>query len=164
MSEYSRYSMHQIVLHWLVAVLIAGQFLFNDAIVAAWDAMTRGLPVAFSPLILTHVAGGLLILALVVWRLVLRMRYGAPDLPAGQPPLLKLAARLSHWTLYGLLIALAFSGLAAWFGHIAVAAQVHSVLKTLLLALIVLHVLAVVFHHLVLKDPILKRMTPRLKP
>ncbi len=158
MTERPHYSRTQIVLHWLVAILIASQYIFKDAIVAAWDAVSQGLPVAFNPLVLAHVAGGVLILILVVWRLALRARRGVPAAPANGSAALRLAARVTHWTLYGLLLGLAFSGLTAWFGHVAIAAQIHGVLKTILMALILLHVLAVVFHHLVLRNPILKRM------
>lgn len=158
MNEKEHYSAAQMALHWAVAVLVAAQFLFNAPISEAWRAMAGGLPVAFNPLILAHVAVGLLILALVVWRLVLRWRGGAPPPPANEPALLRLAAQVAHWSLYGLLVAMAVSGMAAWFGRIGPAAQAHGTIKIALLALIGLHVLAVVFHHVVLKNPILYRM------
>ena len=161
MTETTRYSTTQIVLHWLVAILIAGQYLFKEPISQAWDAISRDLPVSFNPLVLAHVAGGMLILVLVAWRLFFRARRGAPPPPANEPALLRLAARLTHWTLYGLLVAMAISGMMAWFGHVTAAAQAHGILKTMLMALIVLHILAVIFHHLVLKNPIMQRMVRR---
>ena len=116
------------------------------------------MPVSFNPLILAHVAGGVLILALVIWRLVLKSQRAAPPPPDNEPALLKLAGQLAHWSLYGLLAAMSISGMAAWFGGLEAAAAAHGVLKILLIALIGLHVLAVIFHHLILKNPILKRM------
>lgn len=154
-----RYSTTQIALHWTVAVLVVGQYLFNEPIAQAWDAAAKGLPVSFSPLILAHVAGGVLILALIVWRLVLKSKRAAPPPPENEPALLRLAAHLAHWSLYGLLAAMSVSGMAAWFGGITVAAAAHGLLKIVLIALIAIHVLAVAFHHLFLKSPILKRMT-----
>jgi cytochrome b561 len=45
-----------------------------------------------------------------------------------------------------------------WFGDIAAAAQAHNVLKIVLLAMIALHVLAVPFHKIVLKNNVMQRM------
>lgn len=158
MTKTTRYSNSQIALHWAVAVLVVGQYLFNEPIAQAWNAAANGLPVSFSPLILAHVAGGVLILALVIWRLVLKSQRAAPPPPDNEPALLKLAGQLAHWSLYGLLAAMSISGMAAWFGGLEAAAAAHGVLKILLIALIGLHALAVIFHHLILKNPILKRM------
>lgn len=158
MSGTTRYPTRQIALHWIVAALVAGQYLFNEPIARAWDAAAKGLPVSFSPLILAHVAGGVLILALVVWRVILRSTGATPPAPGNEPALLRLAARIVHWGLYGLLAAMSVSGMAAWFGGVDAAAAAHGALKVLLIALIALHVLAVAFHHLVLRNPILKRM------
>lgn len=158
MTKTMRYSNSQIVLHWAVAVLVIGQYLFNEPIAQAWNAAANGLPVSFSPLILAHVAGGVLILALVVWRLVLKSQKAGPPPPENEPALLRLAAQLAHWSLYGLLAAMSISGMAAWFGGVEAAAAAHGLLKILLIAVIGLHVLAVIFHHLILKNPILKRM------
>lgn len=141
-----------------MAVLVVGQYRFNEPIAQTWNAVANGLPVSFSPLILAHVAGGVLILVLVIWLLVLKSKRAAPPAPENEPALLRLAAQLAHWSLYGLLAAMSISGIAAWFGGIEVAAAAHGLLKFLLIALIGLHVLTVIFHHLVLKSPILKRM------
>ena len=40
MSTPSGYSRVQIVLHWVVVLLIAQQYLFKDAISNAWDCLT----------------------------------------------------------------------------------------------------------------------------
>ena len=158
MTKKMRYSNTRIALHWTVAVLVVGQYLFNEPIARAWNATSDGLPVSFNPLILAHVAGGVLILALVAWRLVLKLQRAAPPLLDNEPALLRLAAQVTHWSLYGLLAAMSMSGMAAWFGGVEAAAAAHGPLKILLIALIGLHVLAVIFHHLILKSPILKRM------
>ncbi len=39
-----RYSNTQIALHWTVAVLVVGQYLFNEPIAQAWNAAANGLP------------------------------------------------------------------------------------------------------------------------
>lgn len=152
------YSTPQIALHWGMAALIAGQYLFKDPIAKAWQAIRAGTDFAFDPLILAHVAGGGLLLALVIWRLALRLRHGAPPPPENEPAVLKTLSHLVHWAFYGLIAALSVTGLAAWFGDLVVAAQAHSVLKMALIALIALHLLAIPFHRIVLKNNVLARM------
>ena len=66
------------LLHWLVFALIAQQYLFKDAMSAAWDRVTDGLEAGFDPLVLAHVAGGALVLIFALWRLTLRARRGVP--------------------------------------------------------------------------------------
>jgi len=152
------YSRTQIALHWAVAALVAAQYLLNDAIAAAWKAHVQGDGYGFDPLVLAHVAGGALILVLVLWRIALRLTHGAPPLPKEEPAAFAVLARLAHLAFYGVLIALSVSGALAWFADVRPAASVHNVLKVVLLALIALHVLAVIFHQSVLKSGIMLRM------
>jgi len=158
MIDKTGYSATQIGLHWIVALLVAGQYIFKDSIASAWDAYTRGQEVAFSPLILAHVAGGILILALVLWRLVLRLTRGVPPAPENEPTPLKTLSHVAHWGFYAILAAMSVSGGLMWFGDVQAAAQAHNVLKVMLLALIVLHVVAIPFHKLVLKNNVMQRM------
>lgn len=152
------YSRVQITLHWVIALLIAGQYLFKNAIATAWDTIRAGNNFAFDPLVMAHVAGGSLILLLVIWRVIVRVRRGVPATPENEPAILKAISHIVHWAFYVVLIMMSLSGLAAWFGDVVFAAQVHNILKVVLLALIAMHVLAVPFHHVVLKNPIMKRM------
>ena len=158
MIDKTGYSATQIGLHWIVALLVAGQYIFKDSIASAWDAYTRGQEVAFSPLILAHVAGGILILAFVLWRLVLRLTRGVPPAPENEPTPLKTLSHVAHWGFYAILAAMSVSGGLMWFGDVQAAAQAHNVLKVMLLALIVLHVLAIPFHKFVLKNNVMQRM------
>lgn len=151
------YSPLQIALHWLVFALIALQYLFHDAISAAWEPVTDGLEAGFDPPVLAHVAGGALILLLAAWRLVLRTRRGAP--PAIEASRIQgVLARLTHVGLYALLILMPVSGSVAWFGGVEAAAQGHNLFKIALLALIVLHVVGALYHQFYLRDGTLARM------
>uniref|UniRef100_UPI0039E47C58 cytochrome b n=1 Tax=Phaeovulum sp. TaxID=2934796 RepID=UPI0039E47C58 len=82
MTEPKGYSAAQIWLHWVVAGLIVLQFTLNGAMARAWNAFEKGEQIAFNPMVALHVFGGILILALVAWRLALRARRGAPPPPA----------------------------------------------------------------------------------
>jgi len=151
------YSRAQIALHWLAFALIAQQYLFKDAISAAWDRITDGLAAGFDPLVLGHVAGGALVAILAAWRLTLRARRGVPA-PIEGNRLQGILARLTHVGLYALMILMPLSGAVAWFGGVAQAAQGHNVLKIVLLALIALHVVGALYHQFVLRDGTLARM------
>lgn len=138
-----------------------------------------------------HKSFGLLALALVICRIVWRLADPRPPLPATTPKAQVLLAELVHWALYGLMIAVPFSGYAAHslrgfplnlFGvdGLAVpslitaapeaaqelahdAGEVHETLAFLLIAVVLLHAAAAIAHHVVKKDPILARMTPFIR-
>lgn len=95
---------------------------------------------------------------MVVWRLALRLRLGAPSAPDNEHMPLKILSHVVHWVFYALLTAMSVTGAVAWFLEQGTAAQAHNVLKTVLLGLIVLHVLSVPFHRIVLKNNVMKRM------
>lgn len=158
MSAPKGYSSTQIGLHWIIAALIALQFLFNEPIAEAFEQIEEGGVPAFSPLVLGHVAGGIAILLLVLWRVSLRLRRGAPDSPSGTPPLLHMAAAAAHLALYALMVLVPVSGLVAWFGGVGPAGEGHDVMTKLLLILVALHVAAALYHQFIRKDHLLLRM------
>lgn len=150
------YSRAQKALHWITAALIVAQFVFHERIAEAWDRLQDGLPAVFDPLVMAHVAGGIAVLAFAVWRIALRATRGAPA-PQGSP-LVQRAAHWGHIALYAVMIVMAVSGGAAWFGGIEPAAEVHEALKPVLLLLVAGHVAAAIWHQVVLKDGTLARM------
>ena len=154
----SGFSAGQIRLHWIVFILIALQYVLHEGIAEAWDIVEEGGAVAFSPLVASHVAGGILVLLLVVWRLALRAKRGAPAAPEEEPAILKFAAATTHLGLYALMILMPLSGMAAWFGGVEAAAEAHEVMRIILLALIVLHIGGALYHQFVLKTDVLSRM------
>lgn len=156
----STYSKTQIALHWIIVLLVLFQIVMHDDIVRLWTGRMDGtLPNAATPN--AHVAVGFLILALAVWRLVLRLTRGVPALPASEHPALKLVASGTHILFYVLLIGMPLSGAAAWILGVAPAAQAHSVAEKLLILLIGLHVLAALAQHFWFKTDVLKRMVGR---
>lgn len=145
-------------LHWCIAVLLLAQFIFHDAISEAWHAIEDGFYLEPSFLVLSHVFGGLLILALVVWRLIARYKHGAPPLPEDEPLHLKWAAKITHFALYALIILLPLTGAAAWFGGIYQAAEVHEILKMALIVTFLAHLGGFVYQQFIAKTGIWKRM------
>ncbi|WP_375689387.1 cytochrome b [Pseudooceanicola sp. LIPI14-2-Ac024] len=140
--------------------LIAVQYLFHDGIEAAWRAFRQTGTATATSGALVHIVPGLLVLAFALWRLALRLTRGSPPPPAGTPAWMARTAGLIHWALYALMLLVPASGAAAWFLGATGAGAAHEVLKTLLLVLIGLHVLAVLYHQIVRRDGLLARMRP----
>lgn len=154
------YSRTQIALHWTIAALVVFQILMHDGIVKVWDGRMEGM-LPNQPTINPHAVAGALILVLVLWRLVLRRRRGVPGLPEGEHPAVKALATGMHAALNLLLILMAFSGMAAWISGIEAIGEAHSVARGALVPLVILHILAALYHHFWLKTDVLQRMLGR---
>lgn len=152
------YSRSQIALHWVVFFLIALQFLLHEPIAEAWGQIVEGRTPDFDPVVAAHVFGGIVILVLALWRIVLRRTHGAPQPPETEPALLRRAAHVGHMALYGLMILMPLSGAVAWFGGLEAAGEAHEAMKPLMLGLIAIHVLATLWHQFWLRDNLLERM------
>ena len=174
-----RYGSLSIGLHWLTLLLIVavyGLMEFRD--IFPKGSAGRDLMKEF------HFMVGLLILALVVVRLL--VRFGSPSpriLPAPSPLMLKLG-HLAHLALYGSLL---LAPLLGWLllsaggkpipffgfelpaligpddGLKGIIKDLHETLANLGYALIALHAAAAIYHHHVLKDNTLTNMLPERK-
>lgn len=154
------YSSTQIMLHWSIAILVAFQFFLNDGIAEAFRAAVRGEEADADALgaASVHVTIGLVILTLAFWRIALRLTFGAPPPPPGEGPVLRLLARGTHLLLYVLIVIVPMSGAAAWFGGIEQAGIAHSVLKSLLFVVVMLHIAGALVQHFVFRSDVLTRM------
>lgn len=153
------FSLAQIVLHWLVAGLILYNLLTGDAMSELWRLIGQGTATPTTTAAWVHIIVGSLVLALVLWRLVLRFTRGVPAAPDGDSRWMTQAGRASHVALYALMIAVPVTGLLAWFGGVNALADLHGgLLKLLLWVLIAVHVLAALYHQFILKDGLLNRM------
>ena len=163
-------------LHWLVALLVAVQFGI------AWAMPDIGPHTKLGPLISWHLTVGALIGFAALVRVSWRLRRAAPSAIATEPRWLRAGARVSHTTLYVLLLVVPLLGWAAasargWrvplFPGLALpallargsaagflAGDVHTFLAYTLLVIVALHVGAAVYHRLVLHDQVLARMLP----
>lgn len=160
------------VLHWTMAVLIIAMLFIGIAMVGSLADYHR--------LVDIHRPLGALILVLALIRLANRLRRRPPPLPSKMPAMLKLPAMLSHWLLYGLMIALPLVGWAMLsaaaypivlvgpirlppiaphdIGLYAVLRQTHTVLALLLFATILAHVSAALMHALIFRDGVFQSM------
>jgi len=155
----SGYSGRQIGLHWAIAALFVVQFFMHDGIEASWRAFSRGETVEFSATTLGHIVVGIVVLLLLLPRVYLRFTRGVPPKPENETPMQTRVAQLTHVVLYGLMLLMPVSGLAAWFGEVELAAVAHSLMSNLVLLFVALHVAGALYHRFILRSDVMQRMT-----
>jgi cytochrome b561 len=170
-----RFTALQRVLHWLMAVCILAMLFIGVGMVSTVMPTYLTLVSIRKPL-------GIAILVLALVRLVVRLRYGAPSLPIDLPEPMKLAAHLSHYAFYVLMIGMPLIGWAmlsaaaypiVLFGGVhlpsivpqsdslhALLWNAHFYLAFVFFALILLHVAAALFHGLIRHDGVFDAMAP----
>ena len=172
-----RFNPLQRTLHWVMAVCILTMLFIGVG-------MASTIAPEYLTLVNIHKPLGILILILALIRLIVRLRYGAPPLPVDLPEPMKLAAYLSHYALYALMIAMPLIGWAMlsaaeypvvlWPGvwlppilplspslHTALW-NAHFYLAFLFFALILMHLAAALFHALIRRDVVFDSMGPLL--
>lgn len=152
------YAPIQIGLHWCIATLVIFQLVFGESMVAATEAAEEGEQIGAADAILAtaHYWVGLSILALVILRLGVRLRMGAPVL-AETNRTLAFLAKAVHWAFYALLIVVPVTGLLAVYANPEVG-EIHQLAKPVFIVLIAVHATAAIFHQFILRDGTLKRM------
>jgi len=163
-------------LHWITAFAVIGMLGFG-----LW--MT-GLPLGLTKLNAYnwHKWIGLAVLVLTVGRLLWRWRRPPPPLPGTIVHWQAVLAPVVHWALLTLLLAMPISGWlmssaagvgVVWFGLLPLPDLVprdlalfellktsHHFLSRFLIAVLILHVAAVVHHDVVRRDGVFRRMWP----
>lgn len=173
-----RWGSISIGLHWLTALLIVG---LSTVGLVMTELPNSPLKMQIYAL---HKSFGLTVLALTLMRLAWRLIAGTPDDLPG-PRLQRLAAKTVHGLMYFLLLAMPLSGWLfnsaagfplRWFNLVQLpklftgynpglkdfAHDLHETGFYLLAALLLVHAGAALFHHYVVKDDTLKRMTGKI--
>lgn len=162
------------LLHWLMALMVIAMLFIGAGLAASVSQRHEWLIHLHKPL-------GIAILALVIVRLVVRFSTRQPPLPADLPMWQVLAAKASHWVLYGLMLVLPLLGwamisaagdpvmlgssvqlpalVAANAPLFAVLRKAHGFLAYLLFLTVLLHLAAALFHGLIRRDGVLRSMT-----
>jgi cytochrome b561 len=173
--DHRRFTPLQRLLHWLMAACILAMLFIGVG-------MESTVMPKYLILVSIHKSLGIVILVLALIRLAVRLRAGAPPLPAELPAPMKLAAHLSHYAFYVLMIGMPLLGwgmLSAAAYPIVIFGSVHlppilpqsDSLHTLLwaahyclafafFALILAHGAAALFHALVRRDGVFEAMAP----
>ena len=154
------YSLSQILLHWLIALLVFYQLVNNNDIQKASQIFltTGAWPNQPSNNTLLHIIVGFLILFFMLFRLFLRFKTKVPPLPSKVPKSLKLLAGSTHFFIYFFLFSMPITGIISRFFELPFALILHTYFSKILLILILFHILATFFHEGVLGNKILQRM------
>jgi len=172
--DLQRYDRTSIVLHWLVAVLVAALWIGAETLGWFPEGTTR------SDARSVHIVLGTVLGIVGGVRFVWRLSFGEPPAPADAGAM-GLAARITHVGLYMLLAAMVFVGmLLLWatgdtaFNHFAMPVHdpsgraladqlrsVHGIIGWVIVTAVGVHIAAVLFHRVVLRDDVLDRMLPR---
>src|SRR5437879_2774188 len=162
------------LLHGTMAAMVLTMLCIGVAMVASLAN--------YHVLVSIHRPLGIAILILVVVRFVNRLLNPPPPFPATMPRAERLAATASEWTMYGLMFLLPLVGWgmlsAARYPIVlcgslrlpfllphdvalyAVLRKAHTILAYLFFLTIIAHFGAILFHTLIVRDGILKRMAP----
>lgn len=175
MNDPKRFRAPQRFLHWLMAACILAMLFIGVGMVSTVAPKYLTLMHIHKPL-------GIAILVLVLIRLALRIRYGAPALPSDMPVLMRLAADSSQYVFYALMIGMPLIG----WGMLSAAAHpvplfggvhlfpilpvnaglyaflrlAHTYLAFAFFGLILMHIGALLFHKFVRKDGVFESMAP----
>ncbi len=162
-----------IVNHWVIAVLIIA----NLAVGLYMDDLPRGPELTWW--INLHKSIGVFVLIYGIWRVAWRCVCRFPDDVAAMPQWQELAAKAVHLALLLAILGMPITGymLSSMSDHAVsffglfnlpplpqdkavadVAKEVHEILANVLIAIIVIHVIAALKHHVFDKDATLKRM------
>jgi cytochrome b561 len=162
------------LLHWTMAAMVLTMLCIGVAMVAS-------LP-NYHALVSIHRPLGIAILLLVVVRFVNRLLHPPPPFPATMSRAERLAATASEFTMYGLMFVLPLVGwgmLSAahypivLYGSLHLPAilppnaplsaalrEGHTILAYFFFMMFIAHVGAVLFHTLIVRDGLFKRMAP----
>ena len=162
-------------LHWLIAVLVAAQF------VVAWLMPHIGRNTQPGGLVSLHFSLGVAIVVVMLIRWIHRLRHPVPLEMPGSPAWQRRSAHGMHIALYVLLLVAPWLGWASASAHdlpVALfglplpalaapkarwglqAGDVHTWSMWALLALVVVHALAALYHYFARRDRVLQRMLP----
>ncbi len=173
-----KFSLPSRLFHWIMAPLLLAMLLVGVGMVATvseWRPILVGI----------HKPLGLALLVLAIARLIMRLAYGAPDLPESMPGWQKAIAKLSHWVLYGAMLSMPLlgwsmlsaagyplPGVGGW--HLPPIAPVnvdlyaflraaHGIVGKIFFATILMHIGAGLLHALLLKDGVFDAMSLKEK-
>jgi cytochrome b561 len=166
----SRYQPVLVALHWLIALLIIGLLCLGFFVLANMpNSDPRKLDI-----LVWHMTGGMVVLVLMIPRLIIRIRSARPAAATTGSPLLDRLAPIAHNSLYVIVFLMIATGwTTGWLisgvfqpngpplpDTFAVfpTFRAHAVLAALLAFLIAAHIAAALYHQLVLKDGLLRRM------
>lgn len=141
-----RYHSDQITAHWIIVFLVLFQFATGSTMEAAMDLGYAADQLPKAGVIFFHGIIGGSILLVMLWRVTLRRRWGAPPPPASAPRAIQIISRANHFAFYGVLIAMPLVGLLAVLTLNRTLGAIHGISALLLVLLALAHVAGALWH------------------
>ena len=170
----SKYHLLIRILHWLMSFIILSLIVAGYCLANIENLPDKGT------WYLIHKSMGISVLMLTVIRIMLRTFTVVPELPMSIPPISRYVSGIMHKLLYCFMIAIPLSGylmssyggkVISYFGVVDIPSFVnidltkagifynlHSWLPYILLGFLLLHVAGAVYHHVVDKLPLWRRI------
>ena len=141
-----RYHTEQIVAHWTVVFLVLFQYATGGAMEAAYNVAVDFGRLPADGIIVVHGLIGTSIWLLMLWRLSLRFRYGAPPPPDSLSPLMQKVSRAVHYVFYAILLSMPVFGMLALWLKMGIIGTLHGLAAYALVAFALLHVAGAMMH------------------
>ena len=171
------YDNFSIFLHWLTVLLVLSQF----ALAETWEWFARP---THHLMVVAHMSFGIILTAVIIIRIVWRMMPGH-QIASAVSGRVAMASRAVHYLLYALLAIEAVLGFVLrWAGNESMSffglllpppfapfsksahhlvGELHELNGWAIIILAAGHAAAALYHHYVLRDPVLSRMLPSLR-
>lgn len=175
-NDVSRYGAVAQLFHWIIVALVITQFVLANKV--------HHLPLGPAKIVTLaqHKSVGITILGFAVLRLLWRLFNPVPAVPPTTPRWQRIAARVSHFLLYALLLIIPVLGWfmssarnfpVSWFGLVTLPDfiepskpayeflhEAHETLAKTLFVVALLHAATALKHHFIDRDNVLRRMLP----
>ena len=155
------YHFSQILFHWTIALLVIYQLIFGNKIEFLELEVCKNSAIntlKSCQYLNTHYLIGVLIFLLMILRVFLRFLFGAPPLSKSVPKIIIIFARISHISIYLILLSMPVFGLLMYYYNSEISRFLHIYFSKVLLYLILLHICAVAFLEGVLGSKLFYRM------
>lgn len=173
MKTYPKYSSLQIFVHWLTALCVIAAIvlpLLKNILAEPLGGMAN--------LFMIHKSLGVLIFFITIWRIILIIKKGIPEVLPKHEKLQRIVSKSVQGIIYILLLVLPLSGYLMsarainFFGILTIngielpanlhsfAHSAHIVSAYFIIALVLLHIAGALYHHYWVKDDVLRAMLP----
>lgn len=155
------FSKYQVIVHWLVACFVLFQIATGSTMSNDFLALKDG-KISIEEVHKNswyHLFFGLTIFLLMVIRFILRIILGVPKPTKQSSSLTIILAKIIHWLFYLVLLIVPISGFVAWNTSNLLIGNLHSASVNALYVLVVIHLIAIVYHQIFLEDNLIDRMT-----
>jgi cytochrome b561 len=168
----ARYHPLQVTFHWLVVAMLFSMFVLGKYMTGLPNDSAKLLPLGL------HIALGIATVVIIIARFIARLRLPQPAPAHTGNAFLDLLGRIVHYALYLLVLLMAISGISLSlragllpivFGNsgaalppdlmVYSARMLHGFVAPILLGTVLLHIGAALYHQLLLKDHIFRRMS-----